>query len=311
MIEQTHTVIAKGEPRPPVEPLTVEGASPGTISGGGNIGSGGRQGSSGKFGSSSSKYGGGGYAAAASSVSLKSQSPTATVDDRKSSSSSSNINRNPQQPQAAYSLTPINKQHSNQIQTPNSKYGQPMINRQQTNGRDNTYASRKGEFREPSYMERFDTPKVSLRPAPATMVNSLRQQATTTKVSLRTSASEIIPTAAVAPLSSVLSSPSSTSTQLRPISESYQQYLPSSSYQSQSLYFPPIEKRYDESFNPMNDSNQASASQQYYQYLKPIASHYQQQKSHFDNSMPYDNDAAMSSMVTFVAQPVRFRAARA
>ena len=212
MIEQTHTVIAKGEPRPPVEPLSVDGASTGTISGGGN--SGGRQGSSGKYGGSSggSKYGGSSnYAAAASSVSLKSQSPTST-DDRKSSSSTSNINRNPQQ-QQAFSLTPITKQQSNQIQTPSSKYGQPMITRQQSNNRDNSYAARRGEFREPPHMERFDTPKVSLRPAPATMVNSLRQQATTTKVSLRTSASEIIPTAAVAPLSSVLSSPSSTSTQ--------------------------------------------------------------------------------------------------
>nr|XP_027204225.1 putative uncharacterized protein DDB_G0277255 [Dermatophagoides pteronyssinus] len=310
VIEQTHTVIAKGEPRPPVEPLSVDGASTGTISGGGN--SGGRQGSSGKYGGSSggSKYGGSSnYAAAASSVSLKSQSPTSTDDRKSSSSSTSNINRNPQQ-QQAFSLTPITKQHSNQIQTPSSKYGQPMIARQQSNNRDNSYAARRGEFREPPHMERFDTPKVSLRPASTATVNALRQQATTAKINLRTSASEIVPSAAAPSSSSSASassasSSSSSSSSLRPISESYQ-------YSPLSAYFPPIDKRVDEPFNPMNDYNQASASQQYYHYQKPIASQQPQQHNfHSDYSMPYDNDASMSSMVTFVAQPVRFRAARA
>ncbi|OTF79568.1 hypothetical protein BLA29_014305 [Euroglyphus maynei] len=78
-----------------------------------------------------------------------------------------------------------------------------------------------------------------------------------------------------------------------------------------------MEKRSDESFNPMIVDYNPQASQQYYQYQKPIASEQQQQQqqqqqnSYSEYLMPYDNDATMSSMVTFVAQPVRFRAARA
>ncbi|KAF7493388.1 hypothetical protein SSS_03326 [Sarcoptes scabiei] len=266
VIEQTHTVIAKGEPRPAVEPISVEGASPGTLSSpaaAGGFGSDSRM----KFGSSTVGHSNN-YASAASSISLKTSSPSSNNEqlDRKrsvkvntamsnqpatylmhQSSSSSSLKpsssiRSESNTKSIHPSSLINGQDQNQIQILKFTM-QPKSN--------NGYASRRGEFVEPKQMEKFEAPKISLRPAPSTV------KATPSRIRLRAEPSMVYPK----------------------ISESYRNNF---EYQQ-----PRIESRFDQ--DP----------------LASIASYPFESNIY---SMPLFSTDNFAPMITFVAQPIRFRA---